>query len=191
MRAVTATTGGFPASGSGPLTVRDLAGMPDDGRRYELIDGMLVVSPAPGTRHQQIVVKLLGCLDAVCPDDLVVLAAPYAVRSGEYLELQPDVLVGKFADFTEQDLPKPPVLVVEVLSPSTALNDLNTKKAAYERLGVPDYWVIDPAQVRLTVFELGDGSYVETVSVTGGEAYNATRPFPVRVVPADLLGRFA
>ena len=139
MGAVTATTGGFPVSGSGPLTVRDLEGMPDDGRRYELIDGVLIVSPAPGTRHQTMVIKLGGLLDTACPDEFVVLAAPYAVHHGDEIELQPDVLVGRFEDFTEKDLPKPPVLAVEVLSPSTALNDLNTKKAAYERLGVQSY----------------------------------------------------
>lgn len=100
------------------------------------------------------------------------------------------MLVGRFEDFTEKDLPKPPVLAVEVLSPSTALNDLNTKKAAYERLGVQSYWVIDPRQVRLTVFELRDGAYVETATANGSEAYDATLPFPVRIVPDDLLGRF-
>jgi Uma2 family endonuclease len=191
MGAVTATTGGFPVSGSGPLTVRDLEGMPDDGRRYELIDGVLFVSPAPGTRHQKIAYRLYGVLEAACPPEFEVMGAPYAVHHGEYIELQPDVLVGRFEDFTDTDLPKPPVLAVEVLSPSTALNDLNTKKAAYERLGVQSYWVIDPQQLQLTVFELRDGNYAVTASVSGSEAYEATRPFPVRVVPVDLLGRFA
>jgi Uma2 family endonuclease len=191
MGAVTATTGGFPVSGSGPLTVRDLEGMPDDGRRYELIDGVLFVSPAPGTRHQKIAYRLYGVLEAACPPEFEVMGAPYAVHHGEYIELQPDVLVGRFEDFTDKDLPKPPVLAVEVLSPSTALNDLNTKKAAYERLGVQSYWVIDQQQLQLTVFELRDGNYAVTASVSGSEAYEATRPFPVRVVPVDLLGRFA
>ncbi|OBG89598.1 hypothetical protein A5699_13475 [Mycobacterium sp. E802] len=119
------------------------------------------------------------------------MGAPYAVHHGEYIELQPDVLVGRFEDFTDKDLPKPPVLVVEVLSPSTALNDLNTKKAAYERLGVQSYWVIDPQQVTLTVFELRDGAYVQAAAVSGSEGYEAKLPFPVRIVPLDLLGRFS
>lgn len=191
MGVVTAPTGGFPVSGSGPLTVRDLEGMPDDGRRYELIDGMLIVSPAPGTRHQKIAYRLYGVLEPACPPEFEVMGAPYAVHRGEYIELQPDVLVGRFEDFTEKDLPAPPVLVVEVLSPSTALNDLNTKKAAYERLGVQSYWVIDPEQVELTVFELRAGRYTETASVTGSDVYDAALPFPVRIVPVELLGRFA
>jgi Uma2 family endonuclease len=183
MGAVTTTT-----SGSGPFTVRDLEGMPDDGRRYELIDGVLFVSPAPGLRRQTIAYELYGVLSRARPPQFGLAGAPFAVHQGDVTELQPDIVVGRIQDFTEKDLPALPVLVVEVLSPSTALNDLNTKKAAYQRLGVPSYWVIGPQRMRLTVFELRDGGYLETVSVTGSEAYQAEKPFPVRIVPVDLLG---
>lgn len=192
MVAMTATVDPFPAAGSGPLTVHDLEGMPDDGRRYELIDGVLIVSPAPGRRHQKIALRLYGVLEAACLPEFDVLGAPFAVHHGDALELQPDVLVGRFEDFTEKDLPEPPVLAVEVLSPSTALNDMNTKKAAYERLGVPSYWVIDPEGPSMRVFELDrDGRYQEAAKVADAEVYEATHPFPVRVVPVDLLGRLA
>lgn len=113
------------------------------------------------------------------------------MHQGEYLELQPDVLVGRIGDFTEKDLPAPPVLVVEVLSPSTALIDLNTKKAVYERLGVADYWVIDPHEPRLTAYQLADGRYQEWASVAGSQPFDTDRPYPVRVVPKELLGWFA
>lgn len=187
MGAMTATA--FPA-GSGPLTVRDLEGMPDDGRRYELIDGVLIVSPAPGTRHQAIVSRLGWALDAACIPEYGVLAAPYAVHHGDSIELQPDVLVGRLADFTAKDLPHPPVLAVEVLSPSTALIDRNTKKAVYERLGVASYWVIDPLELELTAFELHDCRYVEVAHVAGDEPFEAVQPYPVRIVLTDLLGPF-
>jgi Uma2 family endonuclease len=66
------------------------------------------------------------------------------------------------------------------------------KKAAYERLGVPSYWLIDPDEPSLTVFELDpDGHYVEVAKAAGTEPYQATHPFPVRIVPVDLLGRLA
>ncbi len=85
-----------------------------------------------------------------------------------------------------------PLLAVEVLSPSTALYDLNTKKAAYERLGVPAYWVVDPQQPGLTVFELDDdGHYRQVAEVKGEDAFEARRPLPVRVVPVELLGTLA
>ncbi|MFS8103803.1 Uma2 family endonuclease [Lentzea alba] len=172
-----------------PYTVDDLEGMPDDGRRYELIDGMLLVSPAPGFRHQKISVKLSSKLDAACPEDLHVLAAPFAVQPSNSTELQPDVLVCRDSDVTDKLLPVAPLLAVEILSPSTALNDFNTKKAAYERLGVPSYWIIDPETTTLTVFEFGaDGLYEQTAAVKADEVFEATAPFPVRFSPAELLG---
>jgi Uma2 family endonuclease len=96
----------YPAD-SGPLTVHDLEGIPYDGRRYELIDGVLIVSPAPGRRHQKIVVRLSRFLEDACPPEYDVLVAPFAVHSGDKVELQPDVLVGRDEDFTEKDLPAP------------------------------------------------------------------------------------
>ncbi|MGW5717427.1 Uma2 family endonuclease [Amycolatopsis sp. NPDC003865] len=177
-------------AGSGPLTVQDLEGMPDDGRRRELIDGVLIVSPAPGLRHQKIAYRLYGVLEAACPPDFEVVGAPFAVHSGDDTELQPDVLVGRAEDFTEKDLPAPPVLAVEVLSRSTAIYDLNLKKAVYERLGTGSYWVIDPEEPALTVFELDeDGCYQQVAKAAGDEVCEVERPFPVRIVPRELLGR--
>lgn len=175
---------------SGPLTVQDLEGMPDDGRRYELIDGLLIVSPVPGRRHQKIVMRLARVLEDACPAECDVLVAPFAVHSGDKIELQPDVLVGLDEDFTEKDLPAPPVLAVEVLSPSTAMYDLNLKKAVYERLGTGSSWVIDPEEPALTVFELDEeGHYQQVAKAAGDEVAELERPFPVRIVPRDLLGR--
>ncbi|GLY39485.1 hypothetical protein Amsp01_055090 [Amycolatopsis sp. NBRC 101858] len=175
---------------SGPLTVRDLEGIPYDGRRYELIDGVLLVTPAPGRRHQKIAYRLYGVLEASCPPEFEVVGAPFAVHHGDKIELQPDVLVGRIEDFTDKDLPVPPVLAVEVLSPSTAIHDLNTKKALYERLGTPGYWVIDPEEPALTVFELDeDGHYQLVGKAAGDEILEVDRPFPVRIVPKELLGR--
>ncbi|UOZ06495.1 Uma2 family endonuclease [Amycolatopsis sp. WQ 127309] len=175
---------------SGPLTVQDLEGMPDNGRRYELIDGVLIVSPAPGLRHQTIGYRLYGVLESVCPAEFYVVGAPFAVHSGDKIELQPDVLVGRDEDFTEKDLPASPVLAVEVLSPSTAIYDWNLKKAIYERLGTAGFWVIDPAEPALTVFELDvDGNYQQVAKAAGDEVFEAERPFPVRIVPRELLGR--
>jgi hypothetical protein len=64
-----------------PFTVDDLERMPDDGRRYELIDGMLIVSPAPNMGHQRVVVVLASLLEQACPDDLVVVAGVGAAGS--------------------------------------------------------------------------------------------------------------
>ncbi len=175
---------------STPFTVHDLEGMPDDGRRYELIDGELLVSPAPGLRHQTVGLRLYRLLDDACPDDLYVLAAPFAVQTDNSNEVQPDVLVARFDELTDKNLPAAPVLAVEVLSPSGRLIDLNLKRAAYERMGTPSYWVLDPDVPDLLVLELdGDGRYQEVIRAVGDEVFKAQRPFAVSVVPSELLGR--
>jgi Uma2 family endonuclease len=192
MVGMTAEAEEFRLATGRPFTVDDLEAMPDDGNRYELIDGTLIVSPAPGLRHQKIVLKLGVRLDAACPDDLHVLTAPFAVRPAPTTEIQPDVLVARDADLTEKLLPVAPLLAVEVFSPSSVLNDLNNKKATYERMGVPSYWVVDPQGPGMTVFELDDnGRYQVVAEVKGGDAFEAERPFPVRIVPAELLGTLA
>ena len=192
MGAMTAESGPVQLAHGRPFTVDDLEAMPDDGNRYELIDGTLLVSPAPGRRHQTVVGKLFVVLDAACPSDLQTLIAPFAVRPSLTTELQPDVLVGRDEDFTEKLLPVAPLLAVEVISPSSVLSDLNYKKAAYQRFGVQNYWVIDPVEPNLTAFELDDmGIYCKVAQVSGAEAYEAQQPFPVRIVPAELLGRLA
>jgi Uma2 family endonuclease len=83
-----------------PFTVDDLEGMPDDGNRYELIDGMLLVSPAPNWAHQEMGATLYVQLRAACPADLRVMIAPFAVRTAADSEVQPDVLVTRYADVT-------------------------------------------------------------------------------------------
>lgn len=181
---------GMSVTASTPFTVHDLEGMPDDGRRYELIDGELLVSPAPGSRHQMMALRLWRLLDDTCPDELIAFAAPFAVRTDASNEVQPDLLVARFEELTDKNLPAAPVLAVEVLSPSGRLIDLNLKRAAYERMGTPSYWVLDPEVPDLLVLELDTaGTYQEVARVAGDEPFDACRPFPVRVVPAVLLGR--
>ncbi|MPZ65223.1 MAG: Uma2 family endonuclease [Pseudonocardiaceae bacterium] len=172
-----------------PFTVHDLEAMPDDGRRYELIDGMLLVTPAPGWSHQEMSGALYRVLHAACSPELRVLIAPFAVRTALTNEVQPDVLVARYDDLTEANLPVPPVLAMETLSRSTQLNDRNTKKAHYERLGVPSYWLLDPVQPGgLDVYELDEQAHYQLVAaVSGDEVFAARRPFPVQVCPARLL----
>lgn len=192
MGAMAVESGSVQFTHGRPFTVDDLEAMPDDGNRYELIDGMLIVSPAPDRRHQTIVLKLGTALDAACPPDMQTLIAPFAVRPSEFTELQPDVLVGRDEDFTDKLLPVAPLLAVEVISPSSVINDLNNKKATYQRLCVQSYWVIDPEEPTLTAFELDDESiYRKVAEVKGAEVFETQRPFPVRVVPVELLGRLA
>ena len=188
-----------PGDVAHPFTVSDLEEMPDDGRRYELIDGELLVSPAPGLVHQEAALTLYMVLRQACPPDMHVIGAPFAVRPDRYNEVQPDVLVARRSDLTEDDLPQAPLLAVEVISPTSRLRDASLKKAVYARLGTPSYWLVDPGRAKpwrpdprsvppsLTVFELTNGDYKQVAHVVGGQSWTASRPFPVRVVPADLV----
>jgi len=171
-----------------PLTVDDLRRIPDDGHRYELVDGVLLVTPAPGTAHQTCVAMLVVAFVAAAPATQLVLPAPYDWVVDPHTSFQPDVLVAHRVDVGEERLERAPLLVVEVHSPSTRLADLTLKRAAYEAAGVPAYWLIDPAQPSLTVLRLEEGRYVEEAKVVGDERYDASWPFPVSIVPNALLG---
>lgn len=170
-----------------PFTRADLESMPDDGRRYELVDGCLLVTPAPGHLHQRAVGELFVLLRAAAPQDVEVLTGPFAVVPADDTELQPDVLVGRRAGFTAKDLPEAPLLAVEILSRSTRSFDLGAKRERYERAGTLAYWVFDPEAVRLRAWDLRAGAYVEVADVSGDEAYAATVPFAVTVIPAALV----
>jgi len=174
----------WPAAGR-PFTVAELDRMPDDGRRYELLDGTLVVSPRPTTIHQFVAMRLLRALADACPEDLCVVPEP-AVELGPQTEFDPDLVVVRMDQIGGAKFTEPPLLVVEIRSPSTALIDLNRKKAAYERFGVPSYWIVnpDPPQPELTVFELRDGRYA--LAAKASEPFTADRPFAVTVAPAGL-----
>jgi Uma2 family endonuclease len=173
-----------------PFTVEDLDRMPDDGHRYELIDGMLIVSPAPNLGHQRVAVVLSALLEHACPEDQVVFA-DVGVRIAENSALEPDVVVACAADAEGVRLARPPVLVAEVLSPYSVLRDLNLKKAAYERFGIPSYWVIDPDLDRpgLRAFELRGDSSAEAAHVTGADTFAAEKPFRVEIVPDRLMAK--
>lgn len=168
----------------GGWTADDLDGFPDDGLRYELVDGVLLVSAAPSEEHQIALGNVFFQLRLAVPDDLRVFVAPFAVRFSPRRQLEPDVVV----------LPKDraladrrPLLVVEVLSPSTRATDATLKRHVFEQGGVPSYWLVDPLTPSVTVLELRDDSYVEVAVVTGDERYETERPFPVALVPSDLL----
>jgi Uma2 family endonuclease len=164
----------------------DLDQLPDDGNRYELIDGLLLVSPAPAERHQRAVLELAFLLRRLCPPGLRVYGSPLDVRLSERVQVQPDLIVA--TDGPPRDkLERVPLLCIEILSPSTRRHDVVLKRRAFEAAAIPSYWIVDPLVPSLTVLELREGAYVETAVVEGDEAWTATLPFPVTVVPAELL----
>ena len=173
---------------SRPLTRADLEGLPeDDGHRYELIDGVLLVSPGPRHGHQTMVGNLHLVLRQACPIGLQVILAPFAVVLADDTVVQPDLLVAPRSQFTERDLPGPPLLAVEVLSPSTRRFDLLLKRDRFQQAGIPSYWLVDPDVPSVTVLELRDGSYEQVAHGSGQEVVAVAAPYAMTFTAAGLL----
>jgi Uma2 family endonuclease len=175
-----------PGALQGRWTIAALEQLPDDGNRYELIDGVLYMSPSPIPEHQNIAdwvttylklhlqrpglgrvfsaldVELPGQSNLLRPDVIAVLTANTAI-------IQPKRIVGV------------PDLLVEVASPGTAAFDRDVdagKQGAYQRAGVPEYWIIDPAPRTVEILTLDAGCYRSLGIFTGQDT------LPSRVLPA-------
>jgi Uma2 family endonuclease len=171
----------------GQWTGDDLDRLPDDGFRYEIIDGVLYMAPPPVPEHQGAArwfvyyltqrVQRAG-LGAVYP-------APIGVVLGPGTELEPDIVVilkgSQRAMVGDKKIMGAPDLVIEIASPSTAAYDRDAvkgKQAAYARAGVPEYWLAVPAARTIEVLVLVDGVY-ESVGVFQGDDR-----LPAGVLPA-------
>ena len=159
----------------GRLTYADLREMPEDGWRYELLEGDLVGSPAPAVRHQRILLKITALLiEAERAGAGIVLTAPTdVVLDPDLNALEPDLLFiarDRAAYLmTETHIAGAPDLVVEVLSPRTMERDLGPKQRVYARYGVPHYWVVDPEAERVRAFELDGQAYRRPAVLRGDD----------------------
>lgn len=139
------------------LTYEDYLEIPNDGRRYEIIDGELYVNPAPARKHQIVVGNIYGFLWQFMRRHHTgrVYVAPLDVILSDSDVVQPDVLwiIGEHSQVeTDRGVEGAPDLVIEVLSPSTAKLDEKIKRTRYEFFGVPEYWIVDPDRERIRVF---------------------------------------
>ena len=170
------------------LDLEDLYNTPDDGNRYEILDGALLMTPAPGAEHQDAVGSLLELLREPARQlGFKALPAPMAWRIGPGNVPEPDVVVASKDLISSRAIEGPPVLVIEVLSPSGRARDLYEKRRIYAEGGAGWYWIVDPIEPSLTVLRLAAAGYVDEAYVVGDEAYETREPLSVRVVPADLL----
>ena len=153
-----------PGPKQGQWSYKDYASVPEDGHRYEVVNGVLYMSPAPSTGHQRIVGWIFYYL--VTHIDLPGLGQVYQAPTDVELSpgdvVQPDVFVvlnPHLDRLTPSRLIGAPDLVVEVASPSTARHDLSEKLYAYARAGVPEYWVVNPDAQTVEVLIWQNGSY--------------------------------
>lgn len=157
---------GWPAQGE--WTYEDYLRLPDDGRRYEVIRGVLYVAPAPNFDHQLTHSQLFRALsNHVAENRLgVLLSAPFDVLLPEGIAtpVEPDLLFIK-----EENRPRRgdknfqgvPDLVVEILSPTTRSYDRKTKLAAYRDAGVPEFWLVDPQTFSVVIYGWREGQFIE------------------------------
>jgi Uma2 family endonuclease len=139
------------------LTYEDYVHFPDDGKRHEILDGEHWVTPAPSIRHQWVLTRLTARLETFAEDRQLgrVLVAPTDVLLSEHDIVQPDLLFvanERLGAFTEQNLQGAPDLAIEVLSPSTRIQDEQVKLERYERTGVREYWIVDPWRQTIRIF---------------------------------------
>jgi Uma2 family endonuclease len=157
-----------------------------DGERWELIDGRPVLSPSPDWEHQEIAGRVYARFDigGFLPTDAQLLCVPapadVVLPGGDVV--QPDVVVIRAADRPGRGerFHGVPALVVEVLSPSNAAHDLETKYALYRAAGIAEYWIIDPDAQTLTIHILHADAYVAAPPAADGFAHSPTLDRRVR-----------
>lgn len=175
-----------------PWTIDDLYAIPDDGYRYEIADGSLLVSPPPPISHGNVNDRLGDVLKRHAPAGFRVLTVGLGIdisrRTTYYI---PDILIvpeevmqrgGPY--FSPADV----LLVVEVLSPSNAGKDLVLKRHDYAAAGIAQYWIADPRERTLTVLVTDCAeTYREAAVVRPGERWDTDRPYPIRLDPAEFF----
>jgi Uma2 family endonuclease len=175
-----------PGPEQGSWTYDDYAALPDDGQRYEIVNGVLVMAPAPSPAHQDIVGEIYACLRTQVKLTGLgrVFMGPLDVVLGPKNVFQPDVLVVLNAHLDRIQAKKmvgAPDLVVEVVSPGSGVMDRIAKYAVYARAGIPEYWFVKPEKQTVEVFVLEDGEY-RSLGIFGGQ-----QTLPSRVVPGLLV----
>ena len=161
------------------VTFAELQQWPDDGQRYELYDGEVVVVPSPNLRHQRVAMHLVDVLTEYerATGGLVVVA-PFDIVFSEHNVLQPDVVF--FRPERRHLLHQweasraAPDLAVEVLSPSTEARDRGRKMEIQARFGVPEYWIVDPVGNTLELSVLRGSTY--ELASTAAEDADITSP---------------
>ncbi len=188
----------MPVPGSDRWTADDLDRVPDDGLRYEVLNGQLVVNAAPKPRHQWLIKRLERALDDACPEGYVAMAGVGVLIGSD--EPIPDlIVVTGDVEWDGRGIPVGQIrLAVEVVSKSTTLQDRVVKPVLYAEAGIPQYWrfELNPFEGQLPgeclpvgfVYSLGaDKAYEPTHRVAAGDKVSVRTPFEFTIDPGSLL----
>jgi Uma2 family endonuclease len=180
-----------PPAGRIVLTYEDYCALPDDGRRYEIIEGELYGTPSPSRRHQRFAGNLFVVLKQFAEGRGLgeVYAAPFDVILEETSVVVPDLLFvarDRVGIVTDRGVRGAPDLIVEILSPGTARRDRVEKAKLYARHGVSHYWLADPEARILEVYELAEGQYRRSASLADDDRFSPSL-FPGLTIPLSSL----
>lgn len=151
-------------------TYDDYAKLPEDGPRYELVDGELQMLPSASSRHQSVGVQLSHLLILSCESDYAIFYELDVILSNIEVR-RPDLTIvrrDRLSIVSERGIEGPPDVVVEILSPWSSKRDKLDKTKSYARFGVPEYWIIDPANSNLEQYTL-DGQVYQLTNVFVGD----------------------
>ena len=163
------------------MTYDEFLALPDDGRHYELIEGELVLNPAPNLRHQAIIGNLYLALRLHLDErrsGKVFVAAVDVVLSPETV-LEPDLLVvlaDRASRLQEKNVSGAPNIAVEVLSAGSRRRDEITKRRLYERYGVDEYWVVDPAIDTVKIYRRAGDAFDRAIEISTDRGGAITSP---------------
>jgi Uma2 family endonuclease len=173
------------------LTYEDYAALPDDGRRYELHEGELSATPAPGIDHQDILGNLFVIVRGHVKARVLgkVLVSPVDCILENITVVQPDLVfveMARLSVLSERAIEGPPTLAVEIISPSSAGIDRRRKLQLYARYAVPFYWIVDPHARTIEAHQFVDGRYRDVGSLSGATMMSLP-PFPDLILdPAQI-----
>ncbi|MBM3853284.1 MAG: Uma2 family endonuclease, partial [Verrucomicrobia bacterium] len=176
------------------LTAEDYRTMPDDGRRYQLVDGEIHMAPAPNSYHQEIIWNLsqiLGSHLRQHPAGRIYLA-PYDVYLSENDVVQPDLLflaASRLSLRQEDGLHGAPDLVIEVLSPATSQLDKKAKRALYARTGVKEMWLVDPILQQIHLYDFARDPARAVRLIEDDESFESPLLPGLRVNAAEVFRR--
>ena len=173
------------------LTYDDFVHFPDDGQRHELIDGIHYVTPSPNRLHQRVSRRLFRILeDYFAPRHIgEVFYAPLDVILSHHDVVVPDLVVEALHPRApSRGIEGPPLLAVEILSPSSVRRDRHLKFRRYAELGVAHYWIVDPDGKTLECYRQRDRQFERVDADGAGQSGTLTHPdFPgLAITPADL-----
>ncbi|XEC93977.1 Uma2 family endonuclease [Paenibacillus tarimensis] len=170
-------------------TVEDYYQLPEDGNQYEIVGGMLELKPSPSTTHQRISHQIERLMTDSCETDYIVLHAPIDVILSVNETRQPDILMihrSRQHIIEEHAIVGPPDLVAEILSPNSAKRDRTMKRESYARFGVPEYWIVDPANLTIEQYVLvEEGRPYELLQVFGREDTVSSERIPCISFPIE------